>query len=271
MLIRSTAVLFLPLALAAVPAGAQQCVPRPPGVPDTVTVFASLPAPVPLPSAIRILRGTVLQEYAQRFPDLRSVLLPRKALAGTPVGDSAPPPLPPAPFAELRFTMHSDGAVTEIHLTKATSDPPFDSALVGTARLLDSLRAPFYAEDQRDTVQLRIQVAMTDRVGEFPLPIVRMLVPRAMDRAAKIQPSNAYPQWPKSMEKARIEDDVMVQFRVSPTGRAMTDSVRIVQGKHQEYIDAVLAVLKEYRWTPAIVGGCPAAQWTQMPFMFHFK
>ena len=263
--------LLFPLALVAASADAQRCVPRPPGVPDTVTVFASLPAPVPLPSAIRILRGTVLQEYAQRFPDLRSVLLPKKALVGTPVGDSAPPPLPPAPFAEIRFTMHSDGAVTEIHLTKATSDPPFDSALVGTARLLDSLRAPFYAEDQRDTVQLRIQVAMTHRVGEFPLPIVRMLVPRVMDRAAKLQPSNAYPEWPKSMEKARIEDDVMVQFRVSTTGRAMTDSVRIVQGKHQEYIDAVIAVLKEYRWTPAIVGGCPAVQWTQMPFMFHFK
>lgn len=240
-------------------------------MPDTVTVYASLPAPVPLPASIRILRGTVLQEFAERFPDLRSVLLPKGALVGTPVGDSAPAPLPASPFAELRFTMHSDGAVTGIALTKATSDPNFDSALVGTARLLDSLRAPFYAEDQRDTVQLRVQIAMTDRVGEFPLPIVRMLVPRSADRAAKLQPSNAYPKWPKSMEKARIEDDVVVQFRVSTSGRAMTDSVRIVQGKHQEYIDAVLAVLKEYRWTPAIVGGCKATQWTQMPFMFHFK
>ncbi len=48
------------------------------------------------------------------------------------------------------------------------------------------------------------------------------------------------------------------------------DSVRAVEGKHKEYVDAVIAAVAQYRWTPALSGGCRVQQWVQMPFMFHF-
>lgn len=266
----AASLLFL-LVIAAPRAGAQQCAPKPPGVLDTVMIFASVLAPLPDSAPIRTLRGTVLQQFVEEFPELHSVILSKRVAAELVARRDGGANAPPAPFAELRFTVHSGGAVSEVHLVRTTSDPPFDSALVGTATQLGAAGAPFFAADQRDTLQMRVQLAISDRVGDFPLPIVRVLMPRAADRTAKLQPTNVYPKWPKSMEKARVEDDVVIQFRISPSGRAMTDSVRIIQGKHQEYIDAVIAVLPEYRWAPAIVGGCAAAQWTQMPFMFHFK
>lgn len=252
-------------------ANGQACVPRKPEGRDSILVYASVAGGDRDPDPIHILRGTVLQEFVMAFPRVPSIILPARAVAGMPGHPDPTGKGAGAPFGELRFTLASDGTVSAVRLTLPTTDPPLDSAMVRTARVLDAAKAPFFAEDQRDTLQIRVQLAVGDKIGSFPLPILSVWEPIVQDRPATLQPSKSYPTWPRSMEQARIEDDVVVQFRVSKTGRAMTDSVRVIQGMHQEYIDAVIAVLPSYRWTPAIVGGCPAEQWTQMPFMFHFK
>jgi len=218
---------------------------------------------------VRRARGSVLQEYVAFFKrpsDLTVVQAKAEALIRR-AGGVYEPGLPP--MAVVRFTLARD-EYDAIDEPVRLGDPAFDSALVDAVERMARVGVAFLMPPGHDTLQMRIDIAIDPSAGLYPMPIARLAPLGTITRSAKIRPTNIYPKWPKDLEEARVNDDVVVRILVDENGRAVMDSIKVVEGKHQGYIDAVIAVIPKYRWTPALSGGCPVKQWVQMPFMFHF-
>jgi hypothetical protein len=260
----------VPLAALAQSPGAQCADPAARGISPILTVFASIPQDSTESAELRRLRGSVLQEYVARFiqpMDLSSM----QAAAATMVklrasGANTFLPL----LGEVRFTQTADGRTDKIHLKLTTADARMDSALVNAALQMGVDKVSFFSTTGRDTLQMRIQLSLDPSLGFYPQKLMALRSLNSIDRSAHIIPTNIYPKWPKKLEDARVEDDVVVQVLVDRDGHPVMDSVRAVEGKHKEYVDAVIAAVAQYRWTPALSNGCPVPQWVLMPFKFHF-
>jgi hypothetical protein len=261
------------IALGAGRAPAQQ-----PCLPDTtaasggppIVLFAALPADRGEAPELRRVRGAVLQDYAARFTrpgDISLVRAKAEALRRSSVGAGGSP-LPA--FAEVRFTYGTDGRYADVWRPRSTGDPRFDSALIDPVARLQAEHVAFYLPGGRDTLQMRVEIALQALPGRYPIALAQLTSRNTITRSAHIVHTDIYPAWPKEMEAKRVNDDVVVRILVDERGRPVMDSVKVIQGKHQQYIDAVLAVIPRYRWTPALSGGCAVRQWVQMPFMFHF-
>jgi len=170
----------------------------------------------------------------------------------------------------VSFTYGTDGRYTQIRRPLSTGDPRFDSALVEPVARLQAEHAAYFLPGGLDTLQIRILIVFDAAPDTYLMPIAQLAPRGTITRSAHIVPTDLYPAWPKDLEEKRVNDDVVVRILVDEHGRAVMDSVKVIAGKHQGYIDAVLAVIPKYRWTPALAGECTVRQWVQMPFMFHF-
>ena len=235
-----------------------------------LALFASIPEDTLEPADLRRARGTLLQEYVALFQRPTDVV--KLQANAERIVEHAGSVFVPGQLAlsELRFTVNADGRSTDGLLTRSTADPALDAALLRTVARLDSSRVGFYTTDGRDTLQLRIELGFDPSAGLYPMPLVRLSPLGTITKPAHVLTTDAQLDVPMDFWKKKIEDTVVVQVLVGEGGRAVMDSVRVVQGKQPVYIKAILAALPKYRWSPAQAGDCAVKQWVQMPFNFHF-
>ena len=79
---------------------------------------------------------------------------------------------------------------------------------------------------------------------------------------------NPAPVYPKALEKAKVEGDVLVQFVVNPDGRADMRTFKVLKSSNDLFTQAVREVLPSISFVPAEVGGHKVRQLVQMPFGF---
>jgi TonB family protein len=81
--------------------------------------------------------------------------------------------------------------------------------------------------------------------------------------------SSEMPPYPESMRKAGIEDEVLVAFTVDTAGYAGLSTVRLLQGRHREFFDAVINMLPAMKFNPAAVEGHKYEDMVAIPFVFR--
>jgi hypothetical protein len=233
---------------------------------DTIreVIYAALPPAVTEPRDVQILRGTVYQEFLDRFrnpPGVYYTDIVRNPLALQPVSH-------PLGFGEVRFTVAADGRVSGLQFAPGTPSERFDSAFARAAALLDSARIPFATSDARDTLQMRIVLNPDENVGLMPVPIIvgHLVTLRMTPAGTTVMVT---PRYPASLEQQRLPGYASLRFIVRTDGRALMSSVKIVASSRQEFVEVVLAVLPRYRFTPASLGGCPVDSWVGLPFQFR--
>jgi alpha-tubulin suppressor-like RCC1 family protein len=141
-----------------------------------------------------------------------------------------------------------------------------------------------------------VEVGRTDQVAARPanlLPPVnspppagsRSVVaptPRAADSAARnayfefqverpvgMLPDSPPPVYPTALRQAKVDGEVVAAFVVDTMGLAELATFKVLRSSHQEFTDAVLAVLPRMHYSPAMVGGRKVRQLVQQPFYFH--
>jgi len=260
------------LALTTFAQGQLDCAPdtAPLRISSQLALFASIPDDTLESAVYRQLRGSVLQEYVARFTRPSDMtVIQSKADAMIRRAHGAYEPGAP-PLAVVRFTVARGGIVLDLALPVRTGDPQFDSALIEPATRLLLEHTEFLLPPGKDTLQIRIDVAIDPSAGLYPMRLAQLQPIGTITKPAHIIHTDLYPKWPKDLEEKRVNDDVVVRILVDEHGRPVMDSVKVVRGTQKGYIDAVLAVIPKYHWTPAESGGCPVKQWVEMPFMFHF-
>jgi hypothetical protein len=64
---------------------------------------------------------------------------------------------------------------------------------------------------------------------------------------------------------------MIAEFIVTSDGKADIRSLQVEKARAIEFVEAVLDVLPEYRFSPLKIGGCPVATLVRMPFVFQLR
>jgi protein TonB len=77
------------------------------------------------------------------------------------------------------------------------------------------------------------------------------------------------PAYPETLRSAGISGTVRVQFVVDTTGRAELSSVRVIESSHELFTRAVIASLRQARFTPGEVSGHRVRTLVERSFRFE--
>ena len=89
-----------------------------------------------------------------------------------------------------------------------------------------------------------------------------------IEKPAMAVQGNPNPQYPPTLESARVSGEVRAQFVVDESGRVDMSTFKVLKASDPQFTDAVTSVLPKWKFTPAEVGGHPVKQLIQMPFAF---
>jgi len=81
-------------------------------------------------------------------------------------------------------------------------------------------------------------------------------------------PTNLAPRYPDMLRASKTNGQVLAQFVVDTSGRAVLETFKIIRSTHDLFTQAVKNALPDMRFTPATIGGKRVRQIVQMPFQF---
>ena len=91
----------------------------------------------------------------------------------------------------------------------------------------------------------------------------------------KLTPPDAPPNqklpYPTLAERAGVEDSVAMSFTVRSNGSVHPASLDVRSGIFREFIQQVAKELEKSTYTPARLGACPVATWTNQSFIFRMR
>lgn len=191
----------------------------------------------------------------------------------------------PGVAGDYRATLKRDGHITNARVVGGARTKAFDDAVLAAIRAVgDSQAAPPFAEDMKaDTVQLRLsvryahdstpsrapgQVADPPFDALFAMRVPALGLPTSM---VKADPKNPAPRYPGMARMANADGTIIAEFLVTRDGRADVQSLQLLTATALPFVDAVLEVLPQYRFSPLMLSGCPVASLVQMPFKFEIR
>lgn len=89
-----------------------------------------------------------------------------------------------------------------------------------------------------------------------------------VERIASSLAGNGHPVYPRTLQRANVEGEVLVQFVVDAAGRVERGSITIMQATHPLFADAVRDWLPSTRYAPAEIGGTRVRQLVQQTIGF---
>lgn len=218
----------------------------PPGVADELLFELGgrlrVPTPLPVNTYEQVLRSQDLSQPARAFASLDLL-------------------------ATLRLT--HDGQPRDVQLLSSSLSPGFDAAVMGAlqAAVRDSALPRLGPEVSAPSLAVRVLVTTTLTPADDDMVLFRMRVP-----ALEVSPATVLnvpvPTYPTVQRMGGIQGRVDLRVIVTENGLAAANAVRVVRADDVAFLRAVLAVLGEYRFAPARVGGCPVAAVYQLPVEF---
>ena len=155
-----------------------------------------------------------------------------------------------------RIAQESQGRRRALRIAGATAACVAALAVACSSPIADQAAAP---QDSKTTsTPARPQVVNTDQ------PYFEFQV----EKQVRTAPDSPFPKYPAAMKKAGVSGEVLAQFIVNADGRADMSTFKVLKTNHQEFADAVKAVLPDMRFTPAEIGGQKVKQMVQQPFTF---
>jgi protein TonB len=94
------------------------------------------------------------------------------------------------------------------------------------------------------------------------------LIDKELDKHAVAYPDNKLPRYPDSLRTANVEGDVLMEFVVDSTGRAIPDTYFVLRTSDPRFIEAVIDALPAMRFFPAERRGRAVGERVTMPFQF---
>jgi len=93
-------------------------------------------------------------------------------------------------------------------------------------------------------------------------------IEKEVDKHAAPYPGNKAPLYPDSLRNTNVEGDVLMEFVVDSTGRAIPSTYFALRTSDPRFIQAVIDALPAMRFFPAERRGRPVAERVTMPFQF---
>jgi TonB family protein len=78
-------------------------------------------------------------------------------------------------------------------------------------------------------------------------------------------------RYPQEEQRADVEGDVTVQYIIDETGAIAQGTTRVLSYSTEGFARSVFDLLRDARYVPATVGGCPVRQLVGSPFQFRIN
>jgi TonB family protein len=104
--------------------------------------------------------------------------------------------------------------------------------------------------------------------GKQPTKVAEPYFEFQVEKQVTTMPGSPQPTYPAELKQAKVEGEVLAQFVVDTSGRAIVSTFKVLKSDHQLFTDAVKNVLPDMRFTPAEIGGRKVKQLIQQPFTF---
>lgn len=189
----------------------------------------------------------------------------------------------PTASAIFRISVRRDGRLGAPRAAGGTRTEELDRATLAALATLDTsglLPAPDSASiGSADSLDVRIVIAPTsqwettlkhtEQDGPGSTPLVQLRVPvRHFAQQAAPFAGNRAPRYPDDMRAANVEGEVQARFVVRPDSTVDMRTLAFVRATSVSFAQAVLTSLRDMRFFPAVIDGCPVASVVQMPFQF---
>lgn len=92
-----------------------------------------------------------------------------------------------------------------------------------------------------------------------------------VEKQAAPVPGNKGPRYPDALRDAGVEGEVLAQFVVDTTGRAVMSTFKVLKSTDTTFSNTVRVALADMRFYPAEVGGLKVKQVIEMPFQFNLS
>jgi hypothetical protein len=182
-----------------------------------------------------------------------------------------------------RVALRRDGRLLHARAVSA-KDRVFDSVLVNALVALDTsglLPKPPASANwfTRDTVELRI-VITAKSVRRIPgaiypedlswiEPLLRIRVPIHRIEREVSRVSGPDPLYPDNLARSAIPGKVVMQFVVDIDGMADESTMQVMPPiPDTEFVNATFNAVRNSRFRPMVVGGCPVRTLIEQPFIF---
>lgn len=178
-------------------------------------------------------------------------------LVFTDPGWSEPPPRTiAAPPDATVATLPPDGALV--------LSPPVD--IPGVLPAIDVTAAVVEAGDLRGTRVAGVPDGGVEG-GTGPVPDGPYFEFQ-VERQVIASPGSPAPRYPELLRSGQVEGEVLVQFVVDTTGRAVRGSDKVLASTHDLFTVAVRSALPQMKFLPAEIGGRKVRQLVQQRFSF---
>lgn len=253
-------------------------------------IWASAPATTETDTAINDLEEVTYIDIAEAPPPEDMVFEEPPAAAEPPPAAAAPAP---RPAAAPRATQPAQPRTPPAPAAVADPNPAgfqelrTPPAVVGIAPP-DMSAAPVRAEDfgGRGQVGGTAGGARADSAGEGRIgtgaagtgdgPPTGTFSANLVDRQASLSNQSEVVRvlerlYPNNLKASGTEGSVHVQFVVSAQGRVDMSTVQVLSTTHQQFTDATLLALRDFRFTPARKGNHDVRMLTAIPIVWKLR
>ncbi len=131
-----------------------------------------------------------------------------------------------------------------------------------------SLRDTVKTGDRLDDTHYYLKVAPPDTTRKDLIPVV----PQTEYQEVDVQPipvNQVPPEYSEEAKRLKIEGTVWVKCLVSKSGSVK--KVEVVKADVEMLIKPAVDAAKQWKFTPALLGGKPVETWVAIPFRFRLE
>src|SRR5262245_5501087 len=174
---------------------------------------------------------------------------------------------------DIQFWLSDSGRLASDHVELTGASQEIVASIIDAIVRADSARE--FQPPGRDVRRAKgaIQLRLVDAPHTQPpgVSLLRMQIPALVIGSAPSLLWMPPLEYPRIARLRRMGDRVILRLVIRANGRPDTSSISIVQAGYREFALEAITRVKEARFRPAKVAGCPVPVMVRMPFDFRVR
>lgn len=173
----------------------------------------------------------------------------------------------------VRFRLTDQGRLADDQIEVANGSWNIIASVVEAVKRADSAGAfaPPTRGVRADQGTIILRFVQSPNTQGPSVALLRVTVPAVVADSAPELVSMPRIRYPRNAARARAMGRVVLQLVVKADGRPDTNTVQLIQAEYREFALVTLRGIKDARFKPASIAGCPVPTIVRLPFDFRVR
>ena len=173
----------------------------------------------------------------------------------------------------LRFRLDSAGHLANDSIEIGSASPDVVASVAAAIARADSAGDfPRPSRDvRRDGGAIVLRFVDAPRTRGLNVALLRLRIPAINIQAPPEVVHGPQLEYPEGLRRAGVSGRVVVQFIVQADGTPDTTYVEVLQATYRDFATTMLRGIKNLRFRPAAIDGCPMPLLVRVPFDFQIR